>query len=150
MTIEGVAVFILEHGDLNTLYGDVRFQRLELLGREIGQKLVLGSAVRLYWGFSVASREHGFVLLRGAYHDRRRIRNPARDRHAVESDESSPASNSEFTESGFELLGRQDYAASLGDPGFLRDIERAMGRESETIQKRRTAMAARARQAVGA
>jgi hypothetical protein len=42
----------------------------------------------------------------------------------------------------------REYATSLGDPAFLRDIERAMGREDETIQKRRTAMAAR--QGVGA
>jgi hypothetical protein len=37
----------------------------------------------------------------------------------------------------------RDYAASLGDPGFLRDIEKAMGREEETIEKRRTATAVR-------
>ncbi len=42
----------------------------------------------------------------------------------------------------------REYAASLGDPAFLRDIERAMGREEETIEKRRRAMTAR--QAVGA
>ena len=45
-----------------------------------------------------------------------------------------------------ELL--RQYAASLGDPGFLREIERAMGREEETLAKRRTSTAAR--QAVGA
>ncbi len=42
----------------------------------------------------------------------------------------------------------RQYAASLGDPGFLREIERAMGKEEGTIEKRRMAMAAR--QAVGA
>ena len=42
----------------------------------------------------------------------------------------------------------REFAATLDDPGFARDIERAMGRESDTIEKRRTAMAAR--QAVGA
>jgi hypothetical protein len=45
-----------------------------------------------------------------------------------------------------ELLGQ--YAASVGDPGFLRDIERAMEREQETVARRRTATARR--QAVGA
>ena len=45
----------------------------------------------------------------------------------------------------------KDYAASLGDPGFLRDIEKAMAAESETIEKRRRATtAARVRQGVGA
>ena len=29
-----------------------------------------------------------------------------------------------------------EYAAALGDPGFLRDVGRAMERESETLQKR--------------
>ena len=43
----------------------------------------------------------------------------------------------------------REYAASVGDPGFLRDIERAMEREQETVAKRRTATAAR-RQTVGA
>jgi hypothetical protein len=38
-------------------------------------------------------------------------------------------------------------SASLGDPGYLRDIERAMGREESTVEKRRTATA---RRAVGA
>ena len=38
----------------------------------------------------------------------------------------------------------REYAASLDDPGFLRDIERAMGREEETVAKRRTTTAARA------
>ncbi|MGO9110088.1 MAG: hypothetical protein ACLP9L_12720 [Thermoguttaceae bacterium] len=37
----------------------------------------------------------------------------------------------------------RDFAVAIGDPGFLRDIERAMGREEETITKRRTATAAR-------
>jgi hypothetical protein len=37
----------------------------------------------------------------------------------------------------------REYAASLDDPGFLRDIERAMGREEETVAKRRTATVAR-------
>ncbi len=37
----------------------------------------------------------------------------------------------------------REYAASLDDPGFLRDIERAMGREEETVAKRRTATAGR-------
>ena len=46
-----------------------------------------------------------------------------------------------------ELLGQ--YAASLGDPGFLRDIERAMDKAAGTIEKRRQATAA-ARQTVGA
>jgi hypothetical protein len=41
----------------------------------------------------------------------------------------------------------REYAASLDDPGFLRDVERAMGREEETVAKRRTATA---RRAVGA
>ena len=43
----------------------------------------------------------------------------------------------------------REYAESLGDPGFLRDIERAMAAESETVEKRRATMTA-ARQAVGA
>ena len=43
----------------------------------------------------------------------------------------------------------REYAERLGDPAFLRDIEKAMGREEETIGKRRTSTAA-ARQAVGA
>ncbi len=42
----------------------------------------------------------------------------------------------------------REYAASLGDPGFLRDIERAMGKEAGTIETRRRATAAR--QVVGA
>ena len=42
----------------------------------------------------------------------------------------------------------REFAVSLGDPGFMRDIERAMGREEETVAKRRTATAAR--QVVGA
>ncbi len=42
----------------------------------------------------------------------------------------------------------QEYALALGNPGFLRDIETAMGREEATIEKRRQATAA-ARQAVG-
>jgi hypothetical protein len=33
----------------------------------------------------------------------------------------------------------KEYAASLDDPGFLREIGRAMGREEETVAKRRTA-----------
>jgi hypothetical protein len=37
----------------------------------------------------------------------------------------------------------KEFGEGLGDPGFLRDIERAMGRESETIGKRRAAMAGR-------
>jgi hypothetical protein len=37
----------------------------------------------------------------------------------------------------------REYAMSLGDPGFVRDIERAMGREEETIAKRQTATVAR-------
>ena len=41
-----------------------------------------------------------------------------------------------------------EYALALGDPGFVRDIERAMGREEETIAKRLRTTAAR--QAVGA
>ena len=36
-----------------------------------------------------------------------------------------------------------EYAQRLGDPGFLRDIGRAMDREGATIQKRRVATAAR-------
>ena len=35
-----------------------------------------------------------------------------------------------------------EYARQLGDPGFLRDIQRAMDREGATIQKRRVATAA--------
>ena len=46
-----------------------------------------------------------------------------------------------------ELL--RQYAASLGDPAFVRNIERAMNREEETVAKRRTTTAAR-RQTVGA
>ncbi len=42
----------------------------------------------------------------------------------------------------------REYAERLGDPGFVRDIERAMGREEETVAKRLTSTAAR--QAVGA
>jgi hypothetical protein len=34
----------------------------------------------------------------------------------------------------------REYADSLGDPGFLRQVERAMGRESETIRKRQAAI----------
>ena len=37
-------------------------------------------------------------------------------------------------------LARQ-YASGIGDPAFLRDIERAMGREETTVEKRRAAMA---------
>lgn len=37
----------------------------------------------------------------------------------------------------------QQYALSLGDPAFLRSIERAMGREGATVEKRRATMAAR-------
>lgn len=40
-------------------------------------------------------------------------------------------------------LARQ-YAGALGDPAFLRDIERAMGREEETVSKRRAAKASTA------
>jgi len=36
-----------------------------------------------------------------------------------------------------------EYAQRLGDPGFLRDIQRAMDREGATLQKRRVATAAR-------
>jgi hypothetical protein len=39
-------------------------------------------------------------------------------------------------------LARQ-FASELGDPAFLRDIERAMGREEQTVAKRRAAMAGR-------
>lgn len=39
-------------------------------------------------------------------------------------------------------LARQ-YASGLGDPAFARDIERAMGREEETVQKRRATTAMR-------
>lgn len=42
----------------------------------------------------------------------------------------------------------REYAAALGDPGFMRDIERAMGRAEETVAKRLTSTAAR--QTVGA
>jgi len=35
------------------------------------------------------------------------------------------------------------YASGLGDPAFFRDIERAMGREEETIQKRKATTAMR-------
>ena len=41
----------------------------------------------------------------------------------------------------------KEYSPPLGNPGFVRDIERAMGREEETVAKRRAATAAR--QAVG-
>ena len=37
----------------------------------------------------------------------------------------------------------QQYAASLGDAAFLRDIERAMGREEQTVSKRRATTAMR-------
>jgi hypothetical protein len=37
----------------------------------------------------------------------------------------------------------REYALRLGDPAFLRDIERAMGREAATVGKRRAAMAGR-------
>ena len=43
----------------------------------------------------------------------------------------------------------REYAVMRGDPGFLRDIERAMGREAATVGKRRAAMAVRTA-AVGA
>jgi len=36
-----------------------------------------------------------------------------------------------------------EYAARLGDPGFLRDVERAFDRESATVQKRQATTAAR-------
>jgi hypothetical protein len=39
-------------------------------------------------------------------------------------------------------LARQ-YAGSRSDPAFLRDVERAMGREEETVEKRRAATAMR-------
>jgi hypothetical protein len=42
----------------------------------------------------------------------------------------------------------KEYATSLDDPGFLRDIERAMASEEATVAKRRTATAGR--RAVGA
>ena len=37
----------------------------------------------------------------------------------------------------------KEFAAAIGDPGFMRDIERAMASEEETVAKRRTATAAR-------
>jgi len=37
----------------------------------------------------------------------------------------------------------REYAESLGNPAFLRDIERAMAAESETIEKRRASLTAR-------
>ena len=37
----------------------------------------------------------------------------------------------------------REYASDIGDPAFLRDIERAMGREEATVEKRRAAMAVR-------
>ncbi len=37
----------------------------------------------------------------------------------------------------------REYAEHLGDPGFVRDIERAMGREEETVANRRASTAAR-------
>jgi hypothetical protein len=40
-------------------------------------------------------------------------------------------------------LARQ-YASGSSDAAFFRDVERAMGREEETVQKRRAAMAGRA------
>jgi hypothetical protein len=42
----------------------------------------------------------------------------------------------------------REFAVSLGDPELLRRVERAMGREEETVEKRRTATAGR--RAVGA
>ncbi len=44
----------------------------------------------------------------------------------------------------------REYAVSLDDPELLRRVARAMGREEETVAKRRTATAARMRQGVGA
>ena len=46
------------------------------------------------------------------------------------------------TVQSIKALARQ-YAESLGDPVFLRSIERAMGREEETVAKRRTTTAMR-------
>jgi hypothetical protein len=40
------------------------------------------------------------------------------------------------TVQSIKMLARQ-YAEQLGDPAFLRDIERAMGREEQMVQKRR-------------
>ena len=40
------------------------------------------------------------------------------------------------------LLAHQ-YAATIGSPAFQRDVERAMGREETTVEKRRAAMAGR-------
>jgi hypothetical protein len=37
----------------------------------------------------------------------------------------------------------REYASGIGDPAFLRDIERAMDREETTVAKRRAAMAGR-------
>jgi hypothetical protein len=51
------------------------------------------------------------------------------------------------TVQGLKALARE-YAERLGDPGFARDIEKAMAAESETIEKRRRATAAK-RQRVG-
>jgi hypothetical protein len=44
----------------------------------------------------------------------------------------------------------REYALGLGDPDFLRRVERAMEEEEVTFEKRRAAMAARSRQGVGA
>jgi hypothetical protein len=38
------------------------------------------------------------------------------------------------------LLAHQYAGSLLGDPAFLRDVQRAMGREEETVEKRRAAM----------
>jgi hypothetical protein len=40
-------------------------------------------------------------------------------------------------------LARQ-YASGIGDAAFFRDFQRAVGREEETVQKRRAAMTGRA------
>jgi len=37
----------------------------------------------------------------------------------------------------------QEFATAIGDPAFLRDVERAMDREGATVEKRRAAMAVR-------
>jgi len=37
----------------------------------------------------------------------------------------------------------REFALAVGDPGFLRDIQRAMASEKEAVAKRKMAMAAR-------
>ena len=59
-----------------------------------------------------------------------------------------PPPRPQLIQSGFNLLWRKG-GGDKGEPGFMRDIERAIGREEATVAKRlRTSTAAKA--AVGA